>query len=152
MTRVTTLLLESFKAEATRAGSVETKFREQAARQITLLERERTFAFRRFNLMSAVADAAAQAENEDAAVENALAVLRAKLGWGTDSDGRAEVLVRFAPVGLAIYQSMAPEHEKPVEQVQTALGIFEAWYAETHPAPFWTLFDLYTSETPRVDF
>jgi hypothetical protein len=36
--------------------------------------------------------------------------------------------------------------------VLAALGEFERWYAETHPKPFWVLFENYMSETPRVDF
>jgi hypothetical protein len=33
-----------------------------------------------------------------------------------------------------------------------ALTEFERWYAETHPKPFWVLFENYMPETPVVDF
>jgi len=33
-----------------------------------------------------------------------------------------------------------------------ALAQFETWYAQTHTTPFWTLFEHYIPETPRVDF
>jgi len=33
-----------------------------------------------------------------------------------------------------------------------ALASFEAWYRDTHPGPFWALFDHDMPETPLVDF
>jgi hypothetical protein len=32
------------------------------------------------------------------------------------------------------------------------LAEFERWYRETHPNPFWKLFETYMPETPVVDF
>ncbi len=32
------------------------------------------------------------------------------------------------------------------------LKAFEEWYAQTHPQPFWILFENYMPETPVVDF
>jgi hypothetical protein len=37
------------------------------------------------------------------------------------------------------------------EEAEAAEG-FETWYAATHPAAFWALFEQYIPETPRVDF
>ncbi len=60
------------------AHAAEAAFRRDAAERIKALERERAFAFRRLNLMRAVADALATAETEEAAVATARAPQRAR--------------------------------------------------------------------------
>jgi hypothetical protein len=118
------------------------------------LEKQRSFAFRRLNLMKELSGVIAQAESEEIGVAVATAVLRAKLGWVTDSEARSEVLSRFAPVAQVMFASLVPSaddnEEKP--DVIEALGEFETWYAATHPNPFWVLFENYMPETPVVDF
>ena len=78
----------------------------------------------------------------------------AKLGWASDSEARMAVVSSFAPVAQAMFASLAPveseDEEKP--DVIRKLKEFEAWYAETHPNPFWVLFENYMPETPVVDF
>ena len=92
-------------------------------------------------------------ESEEIAVANALAVLRAKLGWHGDSEARSEVLSRFAPVARAVTSSVsAREDGAPEPDVMAALAEYEAWYAENHPGPFWALFEQHLPETPLVDF
>jgi hypothetical protein len=85
-----------------------------------------------------------------------LDVLRAKLGWSSDSDARAEVLARFTPVARAVFQDLAPSEQAqeraPATAVPDTLAEFESWYAGSRPAPFWVLFEQYIPETPRVDF
>ncbi|HTQ83794.1 MAG TPA: hypothetical protein VMI47_11050 [Pseudolabrys sp.] len=124
------------------------------AARVKALERERAFAFRRFNLMRSIADAIAGAESEEIAVAAATAVLRTKLGWSSDSDARAAVLSRFTPVAQAMFASLAPPQsgDGPPPDVVAALGEFERWYAESHPNLFWILFENYMPETPVVDF
>lgn len=104
--------------------------------------------------MKEVSGVIAGAESEEMAVAGATVVLRAKLGWVSDSEARVEVASRFAPVAQAMFASLAPiedaEAEKP--DVMAALGEFEVWYAATHPNPFWILFENYMPETPVVDF
>jgi len=145
--------LDALQRAADGAAAAETEFRRQAAERAKTLERERAFAFRRLNLMRAVAEAVAAAESGEIAVASCSALLRAKLGWSSDSDARVAVLSRFSPVAQAAFASLAPpDEEAPAPDVAKALEEFEAWYAATHATPFWVLFEQYVSETPVVDF
>jgi hypothetical protein len=151
--------LESLQVAAHDADVAEAAFRREVATRIAAIEQNRAFAYRRLNLMKAVAEAVGQAEEEQPAVAYALALLRSRLGWESDSDARAAVLARFAPVARAIFVSLIP-NEQPSDlnepprdlDVGAALMRFEAWYSESHTTPFWTLFENYMPETPRVDF
>ena len=146
--------LDALKLSADRSAIAENEFRSQIAGRIKELERQRSFAFRRLNLMKEVSGVIAGAESEEIAVAAATAVLRAKLGWTNDSEARVAVVSSFAPVAQAMFASLAPvesdDEEKP--DVIGTLGEFEAWYAATHPNPFWVLFENYMPETPVVDF
>jgi hypothetical protein len=145
--------LDGLKTAADTASAAEATFRQQAAQRIAALDRERAFAFRRLNLMRAIADAIIEAETEEQAVANALATLRAKLDWSSDSDARTLVLTRFSPVAQAVFANLVPsENDAPLPDVAQALVEFENWYAQTRGTPFWSLFDHYRSETPVVDF
>ena len=149
--------LDELKRATERATAAEDDFRREVAQRIKALERERAFTFRRYNLMRALAEAVASAESEEIAVAGATAILRSKLGWASDSEARAAVVSRFAPVAQAMFASLAPP---PTDQnapaappdVVAALTNFERWYAETHSQPFWILFETYMPETPVVDF
>jgi hypothetical protein len=146
--------LDDLKLATERAASAENEFRRDIARRIKAMEDKRAFAFRRYNLMRAVADAVASAESEENAITGATAIVRAKLGWSNDSEARSAVLSRFAAVAQAAFASLTPaeEREAPRPDVLAALGDFERWYAATHPNPFWVLFEHYMPETPVVDF
>ena len=146
--------LDDLKRATERAAAAENDFRREIAQRIKALESERAFAFRRFNLMRAIADVVASAESEEIAVAGATALLRTKLGWGSDSEARGAVMTRFAPVAQAMFASLAPsgDEDAPAPDVIAALAEFERWYGETHPNPFWILFENYMPETPVVDF
>ena len=65
------------------------------------------------------------------------------------------VLSRFAPVAQAMFASLAQstdDEDTPPPDIIGTLGEFERWYGETHPNPFWILFENYIPETPVVDF
>ena len=145
--------LAVLQAAADNAAEAEAQFRRDANRRVAALEAARAFAHRRLNLMRAIADAAAGPASEEIAVANALAVLRAKLGWHGDSEARSEVISRFAVVARAVTSSFsAREDGAPEPDVMAALAEYEAWYAENHPSPFWALFEQHLPETPLVDF
>jgi len=147
--------LDALAAAADEAKAAETRVRQEAAQRIAASERARTVAYRRLNLMRAIADVVAEMENEEVAGARACLELRNKLGWSTDSEARDEVLVRFAPVGRAVFCSFAPGEEAPAApaaSVEDALAAFETWYAGARGTPFWLLFDQYVVETPLVDF
>jgi hypothetical protein len=142
-----TSFLDALKAAAAEAEAAEASFRQQTADRIKVLEQERAFAYRRLNLMSALADVVAPAESEDAAVAGGLAALRAKLGWEGETETRTEVLSRFALVVRTAFASLAPTEADVIR----ALADFEAWYAATRQQPFWNLFEQYIPEMPLVE-
>ena len=146
--------LDALKLSADQSAIAENEFRSQIAARIKELEKQRSFAFRRLNLMKEVSSVIASAESEEIAVAAATAVLRAKLGWADDSDARIAVVSSFAPVAQAMFASLAPveseDEEKP--DVIRTLAEFEAWYEASHQSPFWVLFENYMPETPVVDF
>jgi hypothetical protein len=146
--------LDALKLSADQSAVAENEFRSQIAARIKELEKQRSFAFRRLNLMKEVASVIAGAESEEIAVAAATAVLRVKLGWANDSEARIAVVSSFAPVAQAMFASLAPvesdDEEKP--DVIRTLAEFEAWYGATHQNPFWVLFENYMPETPVVDF
>ncbi|TKB17435.1 MAG: hypothetical protein E5V75_11930 [Mesorhizobium sp.] len=141
-------LLE-LRTSAEAAKAAETSFRHEAARNIAALEQERAFAFRRLNLMQAIADAMALAESEDIAVANAFAALRASLGWNADSEARSEVISHFGPVALAMFQDLTGNQSA---NIHAALAEFEHWFSDTRGSSFWALFEQQMPDTPVVDF
>jgi len=157
MTVATAPFLDYLKFATARADADETKLRQEFSQRLNSIEQDRAFAYRRYNLMSAVADAAAGAQSEEIAVANVLAALRTRLGWDSDSEARSAILSNFAVVGKTVFLSLAPpeaeagENDSSVDVV-AALKDFETWYAGKHGSPFWVLFENYMRETPVVDF
>lgn len=145
--------LDALKQSAADAEKAEADFRRDFAARVKALEQERAFAYRRLNLMRAVAGVIASAESEELAVANAHATLQEKLGWGTDSEARTEVLTHFSAVAKAAFASLAPpEAEAEEADVGHALAEFENWYAETRKSSFWALLEQAVAEFPVVDF
>ena len=151
MTVAAKSFLDGFKAAAARAETVETQYRQEAAHRIAQLEKERAFAFRRLNLLSAVAGAVGQAENEDAAVANGLALLRDRLDWSTVDEARSEVLSRFAAVVAAVLRAITRPEDASSGSVADTLSEFEAWYLDHRRNPFWILFEQELPELPLVE-
>lgn len=151
---VNSSFLDTLEFAANKATQAENDFRRKSAARAKVLERERAFAYRRLNFVRAIADAVATAENSEMAVAAATVVTRTKLGWSSDSDARALVLSRLVPVVQQVFASVvsADEDDAPPADVVRCLTEFEIWYRDTHPNPFWILFEHYMPETPVVDF
>lgn len=145
-------ILDALEAAARNTGAAETAFRREATERIKVLERERSHAFRRLNLLRPIAEAVARAESEEMAVAGSQAILRAKLGWSNDSEARSAILTRFATVVKGMFATLHPEPEGESIDIRVLLGAFEAWYEEAHRVSFWNLFDQPMQETPVVDF
>lgn len=139
--------LQALDAAAEAASTAEQLYRRQAAEEIRRLEQERAFAFRRANLMRAVARALAGAENAEAAAGAGWVALCAGLGWPPEGEAYAPLRSRFRPVAAALFADATAGG-----QTAAALEAFERWYAETYGRPFWTLFEQPVTETPLVDF
>src|SRR5205085_3766449 len=88
MIPTTASFLGSLQAAAAKAETAEVAFRRGIAERVNNFEHERAVAYRRLNFMRALADATTAAESEEIAVAGALAVVRAKLGWSSDSESR----------------------------------------------------------------
>ena len=144
--------LASLKEAADNAAAAEKAFRREAAERIKALDQDRAFAFRRLNLMRLVVEAVTGAESEEIGVAAALAVLRARLGWASDSESRSAVLSHFAPVAQTAFSNLRASAEGSVANVAGALADFETWYAATYGISFWALFEHQMAETPVVDF
>jgi hypothetical protein len=146
--------LDMLELAASRSAQAESDFRREWTERIKALEHERACAHRRLNFMRAITEAVATAESEEIAVAAATAAMRAKLGWWDESDARTEVLLRFVPVARQVFAGLTSvvEEEAPPPDILGALAAFETWYRETHPHPFWILFENQMPETPLVDF
>src|SRR5579862_219316 len=121
------IFLEALARAADAANVAEAEFRREVAARAKTLETERIFAFRRLNLMRAIADAVAAAPDAAVALAAGGAALRETLGWASDSEARDAVLARFVPVVEAVSSSLAPENhdEQTASAVTEALGAFE---------------------------
>lgn len=152
--------LADLGAAAEAAASAEDAYRRDFARRVAALAEARAFAFRRANLVRALADAIDGTQDEPAALSHGLAVLRTRLGWSSDSEARAEILAHFAPVCAAMFGAAAPpapEAARPgpgpeAPDPAAALAAFESWYRQARGSAFWVLFENVIPETPLVDF
>jgi hypothetical protein len=153
MTPAARTLLAEFEAAATAASQAEAALRKRMEEEVAGLEKDRAFAFRKLNLMRAVASAVEAAETEEAAVARGLAAVRAELGWDRETETRAETLSRFGGVVRATYAVLAPSEAEaaPAVDVAKTLADFEAWYAETYNRPFWALLEQPAAEIPLVE-
>jgi hypothetical protein len=124
--------LSTLEAAAHAADAEETAFRREAAARIDILERARTFAFRRLNVVRAMADAARRAPDPEASV--------------------AAQLERLSTLAACIDAEVRANAAAPAGEPCAELASFEDWYAERFGSPFWAVFDRYSPETPVVDF
>jgi hypothetical protein len=145
--------LSTLEAAARAADAEETAFRREAAARIETLERARTFAFRRLNVLRAMAEAARRAPDPDAAIAAQLDLIRDRLGWaGSEGETPRAVLDRLAPLAACVDADVRAGAERTADNSCAELARFEIWYAERFVNPFWALFDRYSPETPVVDF
>jgi len=151
MTIAAKSFLDDLKAAAAQAEAAEAQYRQEAVQRIAQLEKERAFAFRRLNLVNAVAGAVRQAENEEAAVAGGLALLRDRVDWSTVDERRSEVLARFSPLVAAVFRAVTRPEDASSRDVADALAEFEAWYLNQRGNAFWALFEQELPELPLVE-
>ncbi len=144
--------IEELTAATRTAEAAEASYRAEHAKRVAALAEARAFAFRRANLLRAVAEVVAKAEDEPTAVAHGLATLRARLGWGEESAAREEIIACFAPVCAALYEGDAEAEAKQPADPAAALAAYEAWHLEARGVPFWVHFERWMPETPVVDF
>lgn len=158
MTDTFNACLEELGRVAREKAVAEESFRKEIARRTQELKTERVFAYRRLNLLKAVAAELSSAESEEDALASGRHVLFREAGWGGGANpSRDEVFEHFAPVVLAIWQANKPadEDSAPAEgdgiDIGEALEAFESWYAETHQSAFLHLMEREIVEMPLVE-
>jgi hypothetical protein len=146
--------LSELETAALAADAEETAFRREAAARIETLERARTFAFRRLNVLRAMAEAAGRAPDAEASIAAQLALIRDRLGWqAAEGETPRAVLDRLAALAACVDGDVrAGTAELAPDSPCAELARFESWYAERFGSAFWALFDRYVPETPVVDF
>jgi hypothetical protein len=143
-------ILPHLEQAAARAGAAEDRFRQEAARRIEALARDRRDAYRRLNLVRTSLAAMDDAQTPAEAADRARLRLAADLGWLPTGPRQALVLDRLQPAFLALAHT--PSGDAPAEEAEAALLAFEEWYRSETEASFYDLFDRYVQETPVVDF
>jgi hypothetical protein len=146
--------LTTLEAAARDADAEERSYRREAAARIETLERARTFAFRRLNVLRAMAEAASRAPDPATSIVAQLGLLRDRLGWaGAEGETPRAVLDQLAPLAACVDAGVrAGTAASVTEDLAAELGRFERWYSERFGNEFWALFDRYSPETPVVDF
>lgn len=145
-------LIASFERAAEAAREAEGAYRKVAAERIAVLERERSTAFRRLNLLRSAIKAIAEAEDPDKAALRARFIIAGALGWDEPGPRQTLVLDRLMPVIEALDAVLKAGENADTANAEAALRAFETWYREEIGGDFYALFDRDMPETPRVDF
>lgn len=145
-------LLSEFESAAKTAQTAEADLRRRMTEEIARLERQRAFAFRRVRLIRALADGAAGAETEEAALSGQMRSVCEDLDWTGAGESHKEVLKQLEPVGRTVWQCGCGADGASPANVAAELEAFEQWYEKARGVPFYTVFDQYVPEVPVVDF
>lgn len=146
-----TSLLEELSAQANEAGAAEQQLQKEVARRIAELKEARAFAWRRVNLLRAVAAAVKEAQNEEEARAAGRKRFYREVGWNGGTQNQRDVCEGFVPVILAIWAATREEEPDDVAVVREELDAFEAWYAETRGGSFLALMERDIVELPLVE-
>jgi len=127
--------LDALREVAEEKERQESQYRRESRRLLETLERERTHAYRRYNLLKDMAAAAAEHAEPQAAVEAQLAVAVAESGWSEARPGYADLRERLKSVAVLIHGRVHPpetgeEAASAAGDVPEAVAGFEAWYRE----------------------
>jgi tRNA A37 N6-isopentenylltransferase MiaA len=158
MNETAAALVAEFESAARTVQQAEDALRKRMADEVAELERRRAFAFRRANVVRALAQAAAASETEEAALAAQRASLRDELDWRLESAVQREILDRLQPLGRLMWRCLRGEDggakgkEDMSSAVRAELDAFESWFETAHGKSFYTLFDQYVPELPVVEF
>src|SRR5690606_12790088 len=108
-----TVFLERLERAAHEASIAEENYRREASERFRVLERERAFGFRRFNLMGAVLAALGGSKDEDEALASGSAAFLREMSWSGTTDSQKETLEHFQPVIRAGWALMQVEPGAP---------------------------------------
>ena len=139
--------LETLNAAARTASIAEQEHQKEAVRRAGELREARAFAWRRLNLVRAIAAAVAGAEGPEAVAAAGRAAVLRETGLSGATEAQREVADRFALVTVAVAAAAAGEEADPA----AALADFEAWYAGARGVPFLSLMEREVPELPLVE-
>src|SRR6185312_15043880 len=127
--------LDALREAAEEKERQESQYRRESRQRLEALERERTLAYRRYNLLKDMAAAAAEHADPAAAVEVQLAVAVAESGWSEARPGYADLRERLKPVAVLIHGRVHPpapgeQAASAADDIPDAVAGFEAWYRE----------------------
>ncbi len=153
---MTTPQLETYFSELDRvarsANAAEDEFRRNIANRMRELEEARAFAFRRLNLMKSIAHAVEGAKDEEEALQRASEAFLSEVGWTGGSQSQRDVVEKFSPVALAVWEASKPEAApENLQKIASELAAFENWFAEGREASFLTLMHRDLPELPLVE-
>lgn len=144
-------LVQRFDAAAHAASVAEEDYRREATVRVKALERARSFAFRRLNLLKSVIAAMAGVEDEKEAETQAMAVFFREVNWNGASESQREVARRFLPVVNLLWLMRQDTRVTDIEAVEREFAAFETWFAENRNGPFLALMDGEVLELPLVE-
>lgn len=144
-------LIEALTEKAREASAAETQYHKDMARQMAELKQARAFAWRRVNLLRAIAAAVKNAEDEEKAAASARKVFYREVGWNGGTQNQRDVAERFEPVTLAIWAATREEEPAGADEVEAEFDAFETWYGETRESPFLALMERDIIKMPLVE-
>lgn len=169
-------LVRGFRAAADAALEAEQRFRASWRERLETLERERTLAFLRFNLVADLMRIAGDTADAPTAQAACLGHVATVFRLDRGSIAHAEIFDRLGPVVTAFAEVAHPPAEATetgaaaatstvaepaatsasmpaaLPDAATALAAFETWYGERYGAAFLARADLPMPETPLVDW
>ncbi|MBI1777060.1 MAG: hypothetical protein HYR63_17115 [Proteobacteria bacterium] len=136
----------------------ERQFRRDAQRRIALLAAARTEAYRRYNLLKAMVEAAAAHADCESSAAAQVSRIAALTGWSESDSGWPDFKGALAEVARTIHADLhgSGRDEEPKEvaaaAVTDAFRRFEAWYRGHYGAEFLALMEQQQAFQPAVDF
>ncbi len=144
--------LDGLVRTAREASVVEDMFRSERVSRVLALEHVLALAFRRLNLMRAIAAAVTGAKDEAEAAEKGSAAFLRELDWTGATEVQRQCAERFKPVALAVWAAAQAEDEKAdTDSVAKELASFEQWFAESRNVPFLSALEREVVELPLVE-
>ena len=150
--------LGQLRAAAEEKERLESDYRRESRRRLEALEAERTRAYRRYNLVKDMAEAAAAHAEAPAAIAAQLAVAITESGWSEARSGYAELRQQLEPIAALIYSHLHPPEAganaaPALGDIPDALAAFESWYRQRFAQEFLDLLGRPApSFQPLVDF
>ena len=138
---MTAPFLDALRATAEACEAAETAFRRDSQARLEALTLARVTAYRRYNLLKGMAEAAAAAEPEAAADAAADFALR-ETGWSEADAVYPEVREHLSAVAGAL----------PEDTAVVAFARFETWYTERFGSAFLDLLARDPAFLPVTDF